>query len=78
MRKTYTKQFREDLSNRITQYPTTANIEREEKSKGLSKMDKVSILCPSVWANGLTIKMAGKAGQEGVVSLKLVRSLGGD
>lgn len=77
MRKTYTKQFRKDLSNRITQYPT-ANTEREEKSKGLSKMDKVSILCPSVWANGLTIKMAGKAGQEGVVSLKLVRYLGGD
>lgn len=78
MRKTYTKQFREDLSNRITQYPTTANTEREEKSKELSKMDKVSILCPSVWTSGPTIKNAGKAGQGGVVSLMLVRYLGGD
>lgn len=66
VRKTHTKQFREDLSNRITQHPTTANTEREEKSEK-AKIVMISVLYPSVWANGAIInKNAGKAGQEGV------------
>lgn len=55
-----------------SQYPTTANIGREEKSKE-PKIGKISILRPSVWASGPTInKNVGKVHQEGGVSLMLV------
>lgn len=62
MRETYTKQVREYFSNRITEYPTSANTEREEESKE-PKMDTVSISCPSVWANTSRKSRPGKGSE---------------